>query len=68
MMNYVIVSNIVEEKASLPAEEVTVDCSCSTTLEIPFLATIMRKLWGGMVEVGNHDDYSLKLSTSERRG
>ena len=42
MMDDVIVRDIVEEETTLPAEEIPVDGTCCTSLEVPRLITVMR--------------------------
>ena len=51
-----VVSDIVEEEASLPAKNITINSGDSTTLEVPFLAAIVGEEGIGVVEVGDHDD------------
>jgi len=50
------VGNIVEEEASLPAQEVSVNGSCSPTLEVPLLSTVVGHNWISMVEISYHDE------------
>lgn len=50
------VSDIVEEEATLPAEEVTVNGSSGTALEVPLFATIVRERRVGVVKVGDHNN------------
>ena len=57
MMDDVEVSDIVEEEAALPSQEVPVNGGSGSTLEVPFLATVVRKCGVGVVEVCDHDDY-----------
>ena len=56
MVDDVIVGYIVEEEATLPAQEVPVDGCSSSALEVPFFTSVMRELRVGVVEIGNHDD------------
>lgn len=56
VMDNMVVCHIVEEETALPSKEVPVDsCSCST-LEVPFLATIVWQRGIGVVEVSDHND------------
>lgn len=41
MMYDMIMSNIMEEKTTLPSEKVSINCRSGAALEIPFFATIM---------------------------
>ena len=41
MMDNVVVCDIVEKKTALPPKEVSVDGCSRSTLEIPFIATVM---------------------------
>lgn len=56
MMDDMIVSNIVKEKAALPAQEGSINGGGSSSLEVPLLATIMRHNGIGVVQVGDHND------------
>ena len=55
-MDDMVVSDVVQEETSLPTEEVAINRSRRTALEVPFLATIVRKFWGGVMKISNHDD------------
>lgn len=55
VVNHVIVRNIMQEEATLPAEEVAIDGARSATLEGPFTFSEMGQLRVGVVEVGDHD-------------
>lgn len=50
------VSDIVEEETALPSEDIAINSGCSATLEVPFLTTVVREGWVGVVEIGDHDD------------
>lgn len=52
----VIVGDIVEEEASLPSEEGTVDGAGGATLERPLSLAVMRETLISVVEVGDHDE------------
>jgi len=57
VMNDVEVRNIMEEEAALPSEERPVNGGSGTTLEVPFLATVVGESRIGVMEVGDHNDY-----------
>ena len=57
VMDDMEVSDVVEEEAALPSEERPVDGGSGTTLEVPFLATVVRESGVGVMEVGDHNDY-----------
>ena len=57
MMNDMEVRDIMEEEAALPSEERPVDGGSGTTLEVPFLATVVGESGIGVMEVGDHNDY-----------
>ena len=52
----VVVGDVVEEEASLPAEEGTVDSGSGATLEVPLFSTVVREARVSVVQVGDHDD------------
>lgn len=56
VMNDVEVRNIMEEEAALPSEERPVDGGSGTTLEVPFLATVVGESRIGVMEVGDHNE------------
>jgi hypothetical protein len=56
VVDNVVVGDIVEEEASLPAKERTIDGTSSTTLEVPLLTAIVGHGSVSVMEVGNHDD------------
>lgn len=51
-----VVGDIVEEEATLPAKEGPVDGGGSAALEVPFLSAVVGEVGVGVVEVGDHDD------------
>ena len=57
MVNDVKVSNVVQEEPPLPTQEISVDSSSRSTLEVPLFSTIMREGRISVVEVGNHNDF-----------
>jgi hypothetical protein len=60
-----VVGNIVKEETTLPTQEVSVDCGGSSTLEVPFLSTIMRHDWVSVMKVGDHNDYSMDVNVTQ---
>ena len=50
------VSDIVEEETTLPSQEISIDGSGGSALEVPFLSAVMRHDAVGVVEVGDHDN------------
>jgi hypothetical protein len=68
MMDDVVVGDIVEEEATLPSQKVSVDGCSSSTLEVPFLASVVRELRVSMVEICNHDDCDNMLIILESYG
>ena len=42
MMDNVVVCDVVEEETALPSKEVSVDGCSRATLEVPFIATVVR--------------------------
>jgi len=67
VVNDVEVGNIVEEEATLPAQEVPVDGSSSSTLEVPFLAAVVGERGVSVMKVGDHDDCSQVPMTHQTR-
>jgi hypothetical protein len=51
-----VVCDVVEEEASLPAKEGAVDGSSGTTLEVPLLTAVVGQHGVGVMEVGDHDN------------
>lgn len=56
VMDDMEVSDIVEEEASLPAENGPVNGSGSATLEVPFLAAVVRHDRVGVMKISDHDE------------
>lgn len=56
MVYDVIVRHIVQEKATLPAQEISVDCTGSTSLIRPGIVAVMWDDGVCMVQVGDHDE------------
>lgn len=54
-MNDVVMSDVMQKEAPLPAEEVAVDGACGTSLEGPLALAKMRKLRVGVVKVSDHN-------------
>jgi hypothetical protein len=52
----VVVSNIVEKEPSLPSEEVAVDCTSGTALEIPLSLAVVRELRVGVMQIRDHNE------------
>jgi hypothetical protein len=53
---YMVVRNVVQEEASSPSQERSVDGGNCTTEEGPLFATEVGDGWIGVVEVREHDD------------
>ena len=68
-MTYVVddmeVGNIVQEEASLPAEERPIAGRSCAALEVPFLAAVMRHDRVGVVEVSDHNDWKNKEDVNQ---
>lgn len=56
VMDHMVVSNIVQEEASLPTKERPVYRRSSATLVVPFLAAVVREVSVRVVQVGDHDE------------
>ena len=56
MVNDVVVCDIMEEEAPLPAQEVPIRRRGSPTLEVPLALAIVWELDVGVLEVGDHRD------------
>jgi len=63
MMNNMVMCHIVKEEPSLPAEERSIDGCGRPSLEVPFLAPVVRHYWVGVVKVGDHDDWREMLES-----
>lgn len=48
--------HIMEKEAPLPAQDVSIDRCCSPALVIPSLASVVRQLRIGMMEVRDQDE------------
>lgn len=55
MVNDMVMSYIVQEKASLPSQEITIDSASSPSLVGPLSSAEMRQLRVGVMKVCNHD-------------
>ena len=56
VMDYMVMRNIVQEEAALPAQERSVNsCSCATLI-VPLFHAVMRQIGIGVVQVSNHDE------------
>ena len=56
VVNDVVVRDVMEEEAAHPSQEISVDRSSSTALEVPLFAAVVGHVRVGVVQVGDHDD------------
>jgi hypothetical protein len=67
MVDNMEMRHIVKEEPALPPQEVSVNSSGCSTLEVPFFAAVVGQDRVRMVQVGDHDNYCLRQETRSRK-
>lgn len=67
MVNHVVMSHIVQEKASLPSQEITINSASSPSLIGPLSFAEMRQLGIGVMKIRNHNKLAGKVNNNHSK-